>query len=485
MKKRDLFDFLCIAVYAILTLAVVLHHEAWRDEAQTWLVVRDSGFLDMFFHQIRWQGHPFLWYLILFPLAKAGLPFLTQQIVHWVIAVAAVFVFVRFSPFPWFVRYIFPFGLFMFHEYVVISRNYGLATLILFIAAAFYPKRLRRPLVYALIIFCLFNSHYFLFSAAGALAILFVWDVWRERRFEGRYIFSIGLMAAGAVLALLQGFTLPKTHAQANQIHEPNFYTPFISIGRAFFPTAWDISNWLAIALAVFIVAAVCLLLWKHRQALWGFLLCWAGIFYIFIFRYTGFQRHRGFLLMTLLAFLWIAFNDIKNEDERVWKWRFRDVKRFVTILIALALLLSTRYSVWANYMDLKYCFSGSRPMARAIRETSKEYPLQEKIIVAYPTSNATSVAVYLPDWKFWYPDLNAFGSFNQLEKSQNDSLSAGELFIRTGKEFGDITGVYFLFANPMPIKKAFGYKFQLLRETTTRVFGYGLEKYYLYRAVK
>lgn len=67
--KKNKFNILITLIYSIATLTVILFHESWRDEAQSWLIARDLGIIDIF-KQMKYEGHPALWYLILVPFAK-------------------------------------------------------------------------------------------------------------------------------------------------------------------------------------------------------------------------------------------------------------------------------------------------------------------------------------------------------------------------------------------------------------------------------
>src|SRR5437660_9051286 len=86
-----------VAAFIAVTAFVAAHHEAWRDEADVWLAVRDIDFA----HLIEWLRHsgtPGLWHCILSPLARAGLPYASQQWLHLGIAAAAVTIFVAAAP---------------------------------------------------------------------------------------------------------------------------------------------------------------------------------------------------------------------------------------------------------------------------------------------------------------------------------------------------------------------------------------------------
>ena len=77
-----------IALYFCIVLITVFNHEIWRDEAQAWCLVRDLDF-PMLYTAARYEGHPMLWYLLIYPLAKFGLPVFSMQIASFVLVFAS------------------------------------------------------------------------------------------------------------------------------------------------------------------------------------------------------------------------------------------------------------------------------------------------------------------------------------------------------------------------------------------------------------
>ena len=62
------------AAYVWVLLWCMRWYDPWRDVSQAWCIVRDLSIPEIF-AQLRYEGHPFLWYALLWPLARLGLPF--------------------------------------------------------------------------------------------------------------------------------------------------------------------------------------------------------------------------------------------------------------------------------------------------------------------------------------------------------------------------------------------------------------------------
>lgn len=115
--------FLLLVVYGAALALLLAHHEMWRDELQGWLLARDSGNLGQLWHNTRYEGHPLLWHLILFPLAHLTASPVAMQVVHWGVAVGVAALVLFAAPFQVWVRALIVFGYFPLYEYGAISRN--------------------------------------------------------------------------------------------------------------------------------------------------------------------------------------------------------------------------------------------------------------------------------------------------------------------------------------------------------------------------
>ena len=75
---EKIIELIVLLSFVVLTYYVGSHHEHWADEAQAWLLARDLNPLELF-RQMKYEGHPFLWNLILMPFAKLGFPYIIQS----------------------------------------------------------------------------------------------------------------------------------------------------------------------------------------------------------------------------------------------------------------------------------------------------------------------------------------------------------------------------------------------------------------------
>ena len=103
--------------------------EMWGDEIHSWNIAKGSaGYLDLI-HNTRYEGHPPVWYTILWTISKFTHNLAYVQMVHWFIAslsMSCTFFFTNAV----FSRVLIPFGYYFLYEYSVLSRNYAIGILL-------------------------------------------------------------------------------------------------------------------------------------------------------------------------------------------------------------------------------------------------------------------------------------------------------------------------------------------------------------------
>ncbi len=129
-----------IIIFAILGLIGISHHEMWRDEMQAWLLAKDSPSIAALYQNTVYEGHPLLWHICLYGLAKIShSPFMMQGF-HLLVSIGSFALIVKTSPFSWLQKRLFGFSYFIFYEYSVISRSYALGVFLAFLFCALYQR---------------------------------------------------------------------------------------------------------------------------------------------------------------------------------------------------------------------------------------------------------------------------------------------------------------------------------------------------------
>ncbi len=217
--------FIFTAAYLALAFGNAWRHEPWADEAQAWLVARDSSFASLWSTLLHYEGTPGLWHTLLFALTRLHVPYAALSYCSAALGAAAAYLVFRYAPFALPLRLLLPFTYFLGYQYAVVARSYALLPPLLFGIAALYPNRYRKPLLYAglLCALALCSMHglalavliaiaTFRHPAAGLLGIaagLAIWSAWpaADVTFVRNLNYSVSHAREVAARVLAQGFT--------------------------------------------------------------------------------------------------------------------------------------------------------------------------------------------------------------------------------------------------------------------------------------
>lgn len=168
--------------YLIFNGILLVRHELWRDEANVWLMAKGLSPLELF-SEIKYQGHPCLWYLLLMPFAKAGLPFRTISLASYLIMAVTTGLFLFKAPMRKIVKAAAVFSPIFTYYYAEIARNYCLIALLLILLALCYPKRNERCILYGLLLGLLVQSDVIILMGAGMISLMWLGEnVWKGVR---------------------------------------------------------------------------------------------------------------------------------------------------------------------------------------------------------------------------------------------------------------------------------------------------------------
>jgi hypothetical protein len=206
-KLFQLVLFSCSAVVGIISM---MHHEMWRDESQAFLLARDSNTIADLWNNVRYEGHPILWHLILWIGLHIYSSVYIIQVIHLLIGLSTIWLIIRYSPFSQFEKFLLSFSYFFAYEYFIISRNYGLGVFLILLAiVVFHEVQSNHRMIYvAVILGPAANTNIYALMLSAALLLYFIAGVFKIRNtnsYEGRRLYlPIILFAILLVVALLQ-----------------------------------------------------------------------------------------------------------------------------------------------------------------------------------------------------------------------------------------------------------------------------------------
>jgi len=380
-----------VAGFAAITAFVAAHHEPWRDEADAWLVVRDIDFAH-FFDWTRHAGTPALWYGLLAPLVRLGLPYESQKGLHLIVAAAAMAIFAARAPLSRLTKVLAVFSYYFAYEYSVIVRSYALAILLVFAAAALWRVRTERPIAIGFVLALLCNTNAQGFVIAGAFTIALLAE---------RAVKPSAIVALGAIAAWWQVRT-PADPAREGARHLFNAAAIPWTLGNAFTPSLPMIAG---CAIAVAVLVAVTLTIRRSRNAVIALWIAVGGLLSLYSFVWLGGLRHAGFVPVIVLAAIWIA-----DQTDL----RFASA---AALLLNGALLLSLCVAAGYWIRDVREPFSGAKEMAAFIAG-------QPNVdIAAHNLTQCEALLPYLPHRRFWYAGLGTYGTYLKWDAAQERAL--------------------------------------------------------------
>jgi hypothetical protein len=455
-------SLLVTAVFCLVALFGLLHHEMWRDEHQAWLVARDAHSFAQLLDNVRYEGNPALWHSLLFLLTRFTANPLAMQLLHLAIACGFVFVFNRYAPFPRWQKILFSFGYFPLYEYAVISRSYGLGLLLLFVVCALYKHRRDHYMILGVVLALLANVTVYgailSLSFAGILAIDYRASGNHDRRTLVRLVAGLAVFAAGFLLSVYQIwpepdnsfpspmakelFDTPRWMYVLSRLFTTYFYVPeFIKgfwntslfTGHAFTPENLASAAtrqqhpgfvWVGFLLPVLTLAAGLLLFLRKPRALLFYAGATLALLAIFYYTYLVHYRYCGHLLAVLLAAYWIGAGEPDQEPASSWMKPLSALgKKMYRPFLATVLVVQVAGAAVAYAMDAVYPFSTSK-MAVDFVEKNK---LDTLPMVGITDFTVSAFSTYL-NRPIYFPQMHDYGSFTVWNSRRINNMSFSQM---------------------------------------------------------
>lgn len=421
-ERGAAFSVIVTLVFAALLAWVHFHHEAWRDEVHCWSVGRNSaGLWDLITGDRRYDGHPFLWYYVIY---------LTSQLAHGMLGLhllavaqssAAAYLWLRCSGAPRLVRLLLLPSYLFFYEYGVVARSYMLGALLLFVFCALYRREHVRygRLASVLVLVALTSVYGSIISGALAL-FLFTRGLrlcqpdgsgsWRLLTTRPGYGRGLAIYVFGVLLTALS--TLPP----ADNMWAPTWNTSvgleplskgFANLWRASVPTNLDwgsarylgsdipwlqpLTPWLGAALFATWLGA----LRRAPMLAVSFALGAVGMAYFGHAKYQAYLRHMGCTFLLLLACAWLLRRELKPGQSMRLMWTS----------LGLCLAVQLQGGLASSVADVLRTFSGALDAARFL---TSRFP-ERTLIIGGQDFMAAAVSGYA-DRAFLFADTGDYG---------------------------------------------------------------------------
>ncbi len=460
---------IALTAYVIFVGITIYFHEIWEEEMHAWVFARDSHSLSELYSNLKYEGHPILWYVVLYLISRFFHSPVAMQVVHFGIAIALILVFIRNAPFSRLQKILFIFGYFPVFEYSVLARNYGIGVLLLFIYCSVYGGREKRLILLAMLLMLLAHTSLMGFIVAVVLGSVLGWEILVKRvKIPVNYlvgsgsIYVVGLYTAYLKLIPPQNYgyrldwfmhfdikriaivflsfwrgmiPLPQwsVHYWNYNFFIPNFQkeTSYVTngIGELF---ATNLGSMLLLVVAgiisVLMIAYIFILFYSRRFILYIYAACSVMFYFLFYVVYWGYVRHYGFYFVMFIVCLWLFYYypaaQIKSKLlARANFW----AEQYKSLFISLLLFTHVLAGIFAGVMDWKYSFAGGK----AVSEYIQTLNAKNLLLIGDIDDAMTPISGYTGE-KFYFPRTGRSGTFIIADNNRTKNLTQDELLRRT-----------------------------------------------------
>jgi hypothetical protein len=409
--------WIIFGLYILIAGYTMAHHELWGDEIHSWNIAKGSGRFGDLISNIKYEGHPPVWYSILWSISKFTHNLAYVQAVHLVIATSVVFMVLFLSPFPVATRMLIPFGYYFLFEYAIVSRNYVTGVLTAFCICLIIKKTFRNKLIlYYLFLLLMSNTH--LLAMVLAMCLHFYFLLSNIEQKKGRSVIALhGLFGILVFLPALY-FIFPPSDSQLNihywinrwNVHQLtafgqaplfaflpipawwhyNFWnTQFLIEAR----TSYSILRFINLFVSAMLPVIALFVLRRNKKAMILFLTNFLLSFIIAVAVFPlSAERYAGFIFIGFLVAYWLYCYETPVTVKNEW-------------LVSSFLVVQLIGSVFIIAKDIRQPFSN----AYRVNELLKEVPANEKTVTDYWAMNTISA---FADRPFYCVDLQKEVSF-------------------------------------------------------------------------
>ncbi len=486
-SRKNLFETSVILLYALPMLWVGwFYFEPWRDQAHIWVILRDTGWWDIF-TTIPSNLHPFLWFLMVKPLVVLGLPYQSSIILNILCCCFAVFLLVKKAPLPVGVKALFVFSYPLIYEFSFPGRIYALGVLLSFLIATYFRDRHKYPLLFIFLLALSFHTHTLFLAFSVPVLLLFVYESWRNKKlFTRTYLISWALIGSSGLYMLWYVSEVGRFRNLLNFGRLKNTLLDCFELGLTGTSGQFGILALFTLLLFIFMQIRKPFIFLASLFAL-GF----AGYSYEEVL--PNFIRYYLILPVILISLWWIYEEygypmpranpkTLKSKQKEVSQkkevsfWKYPTLLFQVLFTFCLAVSCYQGITKWIE--EIRSPHSDAGQAAKFLNDKK----LQDHILIGHRSYLASSIVPYLPKGKsIWYADRQEFGTYLKLDSVyylNNTGMTYPEALKAADKEFG--RGEKILLALGRPLGEEYRSAWNLIYYTKQKPIQLD-EAYYFY----
>lgn len=434
-KKEYVIVTIFFVIYLVFNGILLVGHELWRDEANVWLIARDMRLLQLF-REIKYQGHPCLWYLIAMPFAKMGFPFQTLSILSFLVMSTTAGLFAYKAPFHPITKAVCLLSPIFTYYYPVVARNYCLIALLLLLLAYFYPKRNVKNLLYGLLLGLLVQADTIALASAGLISCMWLWECvirgLKEKSMKPMWNGAKGLWIPLASLGLwiLQFYQVSDSPEYAvRTLGIKGLGTEIKSFSYHILSRMTGMGQTFDLFLIVMFVLAGMLFAFAVKS-IWPMMVMAGSFLFEVIFSVLIYQLHIWHYLALCFVLVWCfwIFHSLENTEktDKVHRYVFCGGKILAELLlVVLGIFMFWRWNSTEESSSLQNAWNGVYSDGIHVAEYIEDYVGEDELIISTDIMEAATVQAYLgKEYHFYYAgtgEPKTYANYTEEEKVMVD----------------------------------------------------------------
>lgn len=390
---------LSFIAYMAVVAVVMYFHEPWFDEAQSWLIARDSSFVDLLTLRPHYEGHPPLWTLLLSIPAKTGVPYeIGLKGVQFLCAALLGGWLIFRAPFNRLTIALLPFTYFICFQYGVTARPYALLCVSLLMVAHYWEYANSKPsntwkLVLSLVLMCAISAYGIAIAAGFALAWVVrsvqiagiknaVCEIFSNiNRLLGWILLAfVGFASVACIWPAANAFGSRATFSGNSHLIQFLYFIFVVPSESMFTAFAGDVSlRRMSLGiLPTIICVLISILIWafaiciaKRRKMLVSLILPYLTFAIIATQYFT--LHHAGIVFVFFIAQLWMCVANKPLNFDITLANKLSNKCAFTQSIIVILLAPSLIWNIFACVNDIRFDYSGSRALAQFIQRNHAE----------------------------------------------------------------------------------------------------------------
>lgn len=425
MNKKKIINIGLFLFFIFLTSFIYFYHENWRDEVQAYLLIRDMDIIS-FIKNISYEGHPFLYYLILYPFIKLGFNLKIINILSLLFIYISVYLIIFKSDIKLLFKILIIFSYMFLFSYSIIGRSYSLIILLIVLISILYKNKDNNIIYISILIGLLLNTHLLCSSFCFILFIDYFYNEFiKNKNFNKKNIIGFSIIVVFGLLFIIQ--FIPRLFISNGMSLNNNF--GFYSILKCLYSLLMFGDN--KLFGIIFIFFNLCFIYYNYRDNKKVFNIYLFSIIIdsiIIAYIWNGYDSHLG--LLSYVYYIFILLNISYKSN------------LFINVLMFLVIFYNYFNVNYLYNLDYHRNYSGSLDASSFIKNNINK----DSNIYCFYDANCSSILGYLDDYKFKsviYGDFSYIVWTKEREslKYSLDNIDVGDYYIYINEK--DISCTY------------------------------------------